>query len=134
MWFYHKSIENAWVLLHTCKSNFIGASKNSWQKLMVECVWNIIADMWKGYWWYSCISNSIFRKPMNNMSKSFLFYRRSIENEWVLLLHNQDKFPLEFHIFVDTSSWKQRSLEKGGNLIANILKIYGCYVTLSIQY
>jgi len=54
----------------------------------------------------------------------FLFYQRSIENEWVLFLHNQDKFPLEFHKIVDTSSWKQRSLEKGWNLIANILKIW----------
>ena len=70
--FDHKSIENAWVLFHTCKSNFTGAPKKSWWKLMVETVWNIIANMWKGYWWYFCISNSIFRKPM---SKSFNFIK-----------------------------------------------------------
>ncbi len=73
----------------------------------------------------------IFLHIQFNFSKTheqkFLFYQRSIENEWVLLLHNQDKFPLEFHKIVDTSSWKLRTLEKGGNLIANILKIYGCY-------
>jgi hypothetical protein len=68
-----------------------------------------------------------FSKTHEQYEQFFLFYRRSIENEWVLLLHNQDKSPLEFHKIVDTSSWKQRSLEKGGNLIANILKIYGCY-------
>ncbi len=68
-----------------------------------------------------------FSKTHEQYEQNFLFYRRSIENEWMLLLHNQDKFPLEFHKIVDTSSWKQRSLEKGGNLIANILKIYSCY-------
>jgi hypothetical protein len=70
----------------------------------------------------------IFLHIQFNFSKTHeqkvLFYRRSIENEWVLFLQNQDKFPLEFHKIVDTSSWKQRSLEKGGDLIANILKIW----------
>jgi hypothetical protein len=73
-----------------------------------------------------------FSKTHEQYEQKFLFYQRSIENEWVLSLHNQDKSlhnhnPLEFHKIVDTSSLKQRSLEKGGNLVANILKIYGCY-------